>query len=769
MNMNRHKLLYVAGVLGLAVAMMATPRHGAIGQHLYDEPDTLIINDSIVTNTLFGDSLLSEQLMASDTLEVYRPSQIFVLSKVTDEGVILRWAPESYSAFRTLRDSGYVVRRIGGPAMTRLAHDTLAIVRSLTVDEFKKRFEPNDSMAGMAVQLMWGNLTQLDQTEQPPGTFSAYQEVWEQQEDITGTAMMIAELRPDLAEAMGLLYIDRTAKKGADYMYSVLPNLSNDSICDVRGGIIPVKVEKTAGQSMAGIILEDSLTVPMNVAISWPNLTEFSAYNIERREVASEKYGTAGNDWKQLNEQPYVSFKNAFGGDNARDYYHDLEIDHLGVYEYRVSGVNSFGEVSEPTLPHRVEVKDIVPPVAPLVKRFEMHYHTDSTYHVNIVFEKDTLEEDLAGYRAYYQMEKHDSLYWHPLHEELAAPTDTTLYVDVSGLSAGHVAVGAVDQLGNISYSMPMLLNIEDHKPPTPPTELRANVSPDGLVILRWNPSPEPDVHHYEVFRANDMTEIFAHVTGIDQVETVWMDSLELGVNQAYIFYYVTAVDGTGNASKPSDILRVVRPNYIPPSVCRIDSVSMDDHGIYMRWIQSNEDDLKEHRLYRKINKADHFDLISVYRADSVALYGRNIIEVHDTPPYEQKERYVYAMETVNLTGVTSGLSQPQTFLFTGPAILPVDISLSVTFDEKAGETRLAWDTKGIKEEYGTYYYNVYRKGPDDKNFQFILMTPSEQPTFSDKLTRPGEQAEYYVTVRFDDGRKGNPSNTVSVKAPEKH
>ena len=750
--------------MSVAVAMMASPRHGVIGQRIQDEPDSLIINDSIVRNTSFGDSVMLAEMLVGDTLEVYHPSQIYVLSKVTDDGVILRWAPEAYSAFRILRDSGYIVTRTGGPEMTRLAADTLAIVRSLTVDEFKRRFAPGDSLAAMAVQLMWGNLTQLDQTEQPPGTFAAYQEVWEQQEDITGTAMMIAELRPDLAEAMGLMYVDRTARKGASYFYAVKPNLSNDSICDVRGGVIPVKVEKTTAQSMADIELLDSLTVPMNVAISWPDLVEFSAYNIERREVANMKYGTADGDWKRLNEQPYVSFKNDFNGNNALNYYHDLDINHLGIYEYRVSGINSFGEVSEPTLPHRVEVKDIVPPVAPVIKRFEMHYHTDSTYHVNIVFEKDTLEEDLAGYRAYYRMMERDSVYWHPLHENLAAPTDTTIYVDVSGLSAGQVVVAAIDRVGNEAQSMPMLLNIEDHIPPSAPQDLRANVSPDGLVILRWSPSPEPDVHHYEVYRANDMTEIFAHVTGIDQVETVWMDSLELGVNQAFVFYYVTAVDGAGNASKPSDILRVVRPNYIPPSVCRIDTLAMDDNGIYMRWIQSNEDDLKEHRLYRKLNKADHFDLIGVYRADSVALYGRNLIEVHDTPPYEQKERWVYAMETVNLTGVTSGLSQPQTFLFTGPAILPVDISLNATFDEKAGETRLAWETTGIKAEYGTYYYNVYRKGPDDKSFKFILMTPPDEPSFSDKLTRPGEEAEYYVTVRFDDGRKGRPSNTVTIR-----
>lgn len=623
--------------------------------------------------------------------EDHEPNVIYVLGKGYDDRAVLRWAPSAYAPFRVLRDSGYVVTRLGGNRSSD--NDTLAVVRALTVDQFKKKFSAKDSLAAVAAQLMWGKLTPADQTQAEPGSFAAFQEQWEQQEDVTGMAMMIAELRPDLAEAMGLMYVDRNVEKGASYIYAVHPNLKNDSITEVLGGSTVVTIAKSAKKSMADIELTDSVTPPMTVGIVWPQQTQFSAYDIERRELSPTP-----SDWQKVNNRPFVAFKNAFAGDGADNVYYDF-VDHLGVYEYRVSGYDTFGELSEPTPPHRVEVKDIVPPVAPLITRFEMNFKTDSHILCNIVFEKSTIEDDLVGYRPLYRVEEIDTVYWKPMTDDLIAPNETHVLIDVSNYTTGHVAMAAYDRAGNEDMSPPMLMRIEDRVPPTTPQNLRANVAPDGLLVLRWSPSPEADVHHYDVFRANDEREVFVKLSTLQQVDTLFLDSLTLGHNQAYVYYKVAAVDGSGNSSKPSKALRVVRPNYIPPQTCRIDTLSVTDDEIYMRWIQSNEDDLMLHRLYRKLNNADQWEVITVYDADSVR-QRRNYIEVHDRPPYHQSERWVYAFETVNLTGVTSGLSMPQTFLFTGPALLPVDIRLTASFEN--GRTRLAWETGTMKPEWAT-------------------------------------------------------------------
>ena len=44
------------------------------------------------------------------------------------------------------------------------------------------------------------------------------------------------------------------------------------------------------------------------------------------------------------------------------------------------------------------------------------------------------------------------------------------------------------------------------------------------------------------------------------------------------------------------------------------------------------------------------------------------------------------------------------------------------------------------------------------------MTAPPDELTHSDWLLRPGEEATYYVKVKYKDGRESQPSNTVTVK-----
>lgn len=93
-----------------------------------------------------------------------------------------------------------------------------------------------------------------------------------------------------------------------------------------------------------------------------------------------------------------------------------------------------------------------------------------------------------------------------------------------------------------------------DRTPPAPPTGLAANAGSTS-VLLTWDPSPEPDLLHYNLFRippdpprvigplgAPGFTDSFAIVPG---------DTLR---------YWVTAVDLSLNESDPGDTLVVIVP-----------------------------------------------------------------------------------------------------------------------------------------------------------------------------------------------------------------
>jgi hypothetical protein len=134
-------------------------------------------------------------------------------------------------------------------------------------------------------------------------------------------------------------------------------------------------------------------------------------------------------------------------------------------------------------------------------------------------------------------------------------------------------------------------------------------------------------------------------------------------------------------------------------------------------------------------------------------------------------------METQNASGVSSGMSLPQTFLFTGPRIVDIKLTLAGTFhskdpnatnasNAKTNVTHLAWDC-GKVPDYGPYYFCIYRKGPDDDSFKFLLSAKSTDREFQDYLIRPGQTAQYYITVQYDDGRRSRPSNTVTVSTKD--
>ena len=66
----------------------------------------------------------------------------------------------------------------------------------------------------------------------------------------------------------------------------------------------------------------------------------------------------------------------------------------------------------------------------------------------------------------------------------------------------------------------------------------------------------------------------------------------------------------------------------------------------------------------------------------------------------------------------------------------------------------------------GEWYFCVYRKGPNDRRHKFLMSVSSDALTFQDNLLSPGETAEYFVRIRYKDGRVTTNSNTVVVTAP---
>ena len=124
-------------------------------------------------------------------------------------------------------------------------------------------------------------------------------------------------------------------------------------------------------------------------------------------------------------------------------------------------------------------------------------------------------------------------------------------------------------------------------------------------------------------------------------------------------------------------------------------------------------------------------------------------------------------MESFSYAGISSGLSLVYSTRFEGEHVFDWKIKLVGIYDAKNKKTKIAWETDKNLPYKGEWYFCVYRKGPNDRRAKFIMSVGADKMTFQDNLLSAGETAEYFVRIRYKDGRATTNSNTVAVTAPK--
>ena len=715
---------------------------------------------------------------ATDSMATEHRYSVFVNSRSYDDYIYVRWAPDEYVPWRILNYWGYDVVRIY-EGKNEIEADTIARVKPLSLEQFKATFEASDTLAAAAAQIIYGKRTEFGNTEAHPESMQSIVELYEEQQMVYSYAMMIAEKRRDIAIAMGLAFEDRTAKPNRKYNY-IIDAVVPDSILNVGTFITRADKLGTWKPEKLNVKLIDSIQAPANVQLTWPRLEEYTTFDIERRCVSR------GEEWVKLNDKPYVMMLQDEAHETGNNIYIDERV-HPGTYEYRIKGYDMFGDLTAACDPHRVEMPDLIPPSAPLLEFIEIVRDENSDHidaYIHIV--KDSIEEDLVGYIPFYQNPNYkdrinidipDSVAQQlnaeqrrllnegmmiPLVKNPVAPGDTIIKVDVTGLESGTLVIAATDTALNMTISMPLPIHIHDLMPPAPPTRLRAAMDMSGLMMMNWRPSTSVDIEGYEIYWANDLDHPFAQHPGFYSADTMFVDTLSMKTAEPYRYYYVKARDYAGNGSVPSDTLRVERLTIVPPSVCRIDTLWMTGKTVNMKWHPASEPDILCYNVFRRMEGEQDWQIVRVLTPDSIA-DGR--LTIVDSPEPHMTKRYYYAIETINRSGLSSGMSFATSFLFKGEVVLPIEIKLFGQFNEETKKAQLAWEMKGLTEAVAKdAYLVIYRKRPEDEFFRHLKSVSVHDTHTVDNGLRPGEEAQYEMRLRTNEGRFSPYSNRVQVK-----
>lgn len=753
-------------------------------------PDNLTVRDEVNETerlrTADPDTLSEEELVIWKALNSDRVHELkerhvhstYVTSRSYDDHIYIRWAPDEYTSWRLLNLYGYKVVRIQ-MGKKEFKTDTLAHIKPLSLEQFMESFEVHDTLAAAAAQVIYGKRTEFGNTEAHPNSMASIVELYEEQQMVYSYAMLIAERRRDIAVAMGLAFEDRTAEPKKRYDYIVAPAIPDSLLltkeymtkADPLGSWEPAKLNAE---------ITDSIKAPSAVVLYWKRREDYTAFDIERRCIST------GGDWVKLNAQPYIMMLQPGSYETGYNIYSDAGVA-PGIYEYRLRGYDMFGDLTAPCEPHRVEMPDLIPPTAPLLEyieivRDENSDHIDALLHIV----KDSIEEDLVGYIPFYQnpnykdrlniviadsvadqlSEEQRRLLYEgkmiPLVKEPVPPGDTIIKIDVTGLESGTLVLSAVDTALNMTISMPLPIHIHDLMPPAPPTRLRAAMDMSGLLMVNWSPSTSVDIEGYEVYWANDLDHPFAQHPGFYSADTLFIDTLSMKTAEPYRYYYVKARDYAGNGSLPSDTLQVERLTIVPPSVCRIDTLWMTTQTVSMKWHPASEPDILCYNVFRRMEDEQDWQLIRVLTPDSI-VDGR--LTIVDNPEPHMTKRYYYAIETINRSGLSSGMSFATSFLFKGEVILPIDIKLFGNFNEESKKVQLAWEMKGLTEEVAKdAYLVIFRKRPEDEFFRHLKSVSVHDTHTTDNSLRPGEEAQYEMRLRTNEGRFSPYSNRVQVK-----
>ena len=724
------------------------PYGSIMNPYIFRSDSTIIPEDSVA----LLDTVSRKRLESIPTM---------LTTRAYGDSIVLRWAHTEFAPWRLGLKYGYCITRMSSDGETGRMDTLVRRFMPLSLEQMQKRFLPNDSMAGLAAQLMWkaGNkmedvMKNAKATGQGNG-MSAIMDLYDEQQTRFAYALMIAEFRADLAEAMCMRFTDRNVVPGRTYYYFVKPLIPTQEL-NVTAGTAQLENVPYVHPPFEPEIT-DSTSSGRDIIIYWPlNAGDYTAFDIERR--------TPGGEWQQLNKKPFITYSS-----EERPAYQNQftdKVEEQGTYEYRIRGYDSFAEKGPWSPVHTTVLGDIIAPMPPMITFMKVDRSDSVDVFVDVHFIKDSLEADLIGYKIFYfnELTAND---WIPLHEDLIPPGDSVKRLKINDLTSGMVVIASVDKAGNMGSSMPKPIVLDDVVPPDAPTDLRYTMRPDGIVELRWAPNQEKDVRGYQLYVANDTLHAFLQVTGLGVIrDTVTYDTTVVtGLNQRYIYYRLKAVDYAGNSSEFSDILQVQRLSYDKPFTCVADSVWQNDSTVFINWRTQAEHNVIAYRMYRR-QKGDDSPWIIVQVVDANRVTD-NIVHTQDMPPADRKNRYFYAIEAVSTAHIVSDLSYPVGIRHTGPDLINVPVTLSASYDGKARQLTLDWQTTPDAPEGYWCYVEI-----DRGNGQFEPLASFEANEKNARIGRlkgisSGMSVNVRAQLRWFDDRYSPMSNVVTVKVKE--
>lgn len=543
-------------------------------------------------------------------------NRILCVAFVKEDSIMLRWVPTSLPVWQSGIEHGYIIKkytisRAGEFITDGLSNGKLlnpSPIRPASADHFDL-LATSDIRASVVQEAIYGS-----DFRQNADNFTSFMKSYEEFEMRLGFALFMCDMSSGIADAAGLYFSDTGILRGERYVYSIsLANTPDD--IQVELAVIVVDADELTQLPIVTDI--QAIFLDRTVKFRWPVYSYkgiYSAYIVEK--------SNNGKDFKTISELPLVNLSE----EENPDYfiYTDSLDNNKDQVFYRVRGISPFG-LTGPTS------KTISGKGMP---EFSSYASIDTATIIDnnrITLKWRILESEKSPVDAINILR---SAAYNGPYEQIntrSLKPGTKSFTDEKPLLSNYYQVMLAGKDDLKSYSFPYFVQTEDNQPPDPPQDLSGNVDSSGVVSIVWKSNSEPDLLGYKVFRANSPDDEFISLDREISRENLCHDSINLNTLSSHIYYQVVAIDRNYNNSDYSQVLKLTRPDTIPPAPAVISLIIYVDGKVTFTMEESPSFDVTLYELYMQADGDSTATLVGSWEklpaATENEIFVRGLIE----------------------------------------------------------------------------------------------------------------------------------------------
>jgi hypothetical protein len=416
-------------------------------------------------------------------------------------------------------------------------------------------------------------------------------------------------------------------------------------------------------------------------------------------------------------------------------------------YTYRFYGQTIFGErvkFAEVTgMP-----RDLTPPQKPFLKQ-PKHAKPDE---VHIEWEMNSpTEPDFKGF-AISRSDKSDG-YFSLINDKLL-PSSARKFIDKSFVTgkSNYYLIQALDTANNISSSFPISVTLIDSIPPVKPIFVDGKIDSLGVVTVNIKKNRETDLMGYRLYRSNSPEHEFSVIKegflSLDslqnKVQSKFLDTVTLKSLTPYIYYRTEALDFNHNTSEFSEILKVKRPDIIPPTTPVFKKVKVGEDFVELGFALSKSRDVKQQILYRKLNLKDEWEQLAELQNEQKKYIDEKV---------EKGTKYYYSLQAIDDSDNKSEFAIPVMGKPYDTGVRPPIENLRIRQDKK--DVILTWQYKLHNTETMYVIYKQNKKG------DLVQYKNTKELIFKENIV--SIPTGYAVKVITKDGGMSKVSEIVTV------